>query len=274
MRKGLLLLFALLALAAPARAQTGGPVTVKAVDTGTGALTDVGDNTNHAVRVNVVAGAAGGTALADNSTFTQGTTTETPAAGLYATSWTNPTAGHNTVFRADINGGIYANLDKVGTNTLLTGNGTTGTGSLRVTIASDNTAFSVNAAQSGTWTVQPGNTANTTAWLVAAKPFDACGTSTQDFEAQLTATTLTSVTATTTCVDYILVSNIGSAQTTILGQDVSTACNSGVCSMLPTTAIAPNSTVQFNMNGLKFTGGIKLQANNANNLQYFIHGRQ
>lgn len=49
----------------------------------------------------------------------------------------------------------------------LMGNGVTGTGSPRVTIASDNTAFSVNAVQSGTWTVQPGNTANTTAWLMA-----------------------------------------------------------------------------------------------------------
>jgi hypothetical protein len=46
------------------------------------------------------------------------------------------------------------------------GTGNSGTGVPRVTIASDNTAFTVNAAQSGTWTVQPGNTANTTAWLV------------------------------------------------------------------------------------------------------------
>jgi hypothetical protein len=38
----------------------------------------------------------------------------------------------------------------------LMGNGVTGTGSQRVTIASDNTAFSVNAVQSGTWTVQQG----------------------------------------------------------------------------------------------------------------------
>src|SRR5262249_47486666 len=55
----------------------------------------------------------------------------------------------------------------VGVNgaTALAGNGTTGTGALRVTVASDNTAFTVNAAESGTWTVQPGNTANTTPWL-------------------------------------------------------------------------------------------------------------
>jgi hypothetical protein len=37
--------------------------------------------------------------------------------------------------------------------TPLMGNGPTGTGSLRVTIASDNTAFSVNAVQSGTWNI-------------------------------------------------------------------------------------------------------------------------
>src|SRR5438270_50397 len=46
-----------------------------------------------------------------------------------------------------------------------TGNGVSGAGVPRVAIASDNTAFTVNAAQSGTWTMQPGNTANTTAWL-------------------------------------------------------------------------------------------------------------
>ena len=83
-------------------------------------------------------------------------------------------------------------LAQVGSTTVATGNGVVGTGVQRVAIASDNTAFSVNAVQSGTWnigtltsitnavtvtgtvaatqsgtwTVQPGNTANTTAWLV------------------------------------------------------------------------------------------------------------
>lgn len=37
------------------------------------------------------------------------------------------------------------NTTQIGGNTVLTGNGTTGTGSQRVTIASDNTAFAVNA---------------------------------------------------------------------------------------------------------------------------------
>lgn len=58
------------------------------------------------------------------------------------------------------------NVGQINGVTPLMGNGVTGTGSQRVTIASDNTAFSVNAVQSGTWTVQPGNTANTTPWLM------------------------------------------------------------------------------------------------------------
>lgn len=62
------------------------------------------------------------------------------------------------------------NVSQINAVTPLMGNGTTGTGSPRVTIASDNTAFSVNAVQSGTWTVQPGNTANTTAWLASQTP--------------------------------------------------------------------------------------------------------
>jgi hypothetical protein len=65
-------------------------------------------------------------------------------------------------------GGASGTVDLTGINgvTPSTGNGTAGTGTIRVAVASNNTAFTVNAAQSGTWTVQPGNTANTTAWLV------------------------------------------------------------------------------------------------------------
>lgn len=44
-------------------------------------------------------------------------------------------------------------LANIGTATVATGNGVAGAGVQRVTIASDNTAFNVNALQSGTWTV-------------------------------------------------------------------------------------------------------------------------
>lgn len=52
----------------------------------------------------------------------------------------------------NIQSNASVNLAQAAGNTLLTGNGVTGTGSPRVTIASDNTAFTVNAAQSGNWT--------------------------------------------------------------------------------------------------------------------------
>jgi hypothetical protein len=60
------------------------------------------------------------------------------------------------------------NLNQIAGTTTATGNGVVSAGVQRVAIASDNTAFSVNSVQSGTWTVQPGNTANTTAWLVTS----------------------------------------------------------------------------------------------------------
>ena len=60
------------------------------------------------------------------------------------------------------------NVAQVNGVTPLMGAGNTGTGSPRVTIASDQVAIPVS--QSGTWTVQPGNTANTTAWLVTEVP--------------------------------------------------------------------------------------------------------
>lgn len=54
------------------------------------------------------------------------------------------------------------------------GTGTRDAGTQRVTIATNDT---VPASQSGTWTVQPGNTANTTPWLVTDTPATSGGLS-------------------------------------------------------------------------------------------------
>lgn len=59
------------------------------------------------------------------------------------------------------------NLSQLGGNAIAMGTGTRSSGCQRVTIATDDV---VPASQSGTWTVQPGNTANTTAWLVSQRP--------------------------------------------------------------------------------------------------------
>lgn len=86
----------------------------------------------------------------------------------------------------------------------LMGNGVTGTGSQRVTIASDNTAFTVNSAQSGTWTVQPGNTANTTAWKVdgsaVTQPVSGTVTALNPTVASATLTSVSGSASSVTCV--------------------------------------------------------------------------
>ncbi len=62
------------------------------------------------------------------------------------------------------------NVAQFGGSNVATGTGTSGTGIPRVTVSNDS---NVLVTQSGTWTIQPGNTANTTPWLVQ----DVAGTS-------------------------------------------------------------------------------------------------
>lgn len=56
------------------------------------------------------------------------------------------------------------NIAQFGGTNVVTGTGAGGAGIPRVTVSNDSNILST---QSGTWTVQPGNTANTTAWLMA-----------------------------------------------------------------------------------------------------------
>ncbi len=120
---------------------------------------DVG---NTAIRVNIVAGGgAGGTSSSFGAAF--------PATGtaIGFSDGTNMQGGR--VVDLDTGAGtVYGQIINLvrrasGGPTELIGQ-TTMALSLPVAIASDQGA--VPASQSGTWTVQPGNTANTTAWLV------------------------------------------------------------------------------------------------------------
>lgn len=72
--------------------------------------------------------------------------------------------------------GVGVNISQINGVAPSMGNGVSGTGVPRVTIASDSTG-TVAATQSGTWTVQPGNTANTTPWLTSPVPATSGGTS-------------------------------------------------------------------------------------------------
>jgi hypothetical protein len=108
---------------------------------------------------------SGTVAATQSGTWTvqPGNTANTTAWKVDGSAVTQPVSGTVTTSPPS---NASTNVSQINGVTPLMGNGVTGTGSQRVTIASDNTAFSVNAAQSGTWTVQPGNTANTTAWKV------------------------------------------------------------------------------------------------------------
>lgn len=67
------------------------------------------------------------------------------------------------------------NITQFGGTNVSTGTGASGAGIPRVTVSNDS---NVLATQSGTWTVQPGNTPNTTPWLVSLSPSTSGGWST------------------------------------------------------------------------------------------------
>lgn len=107
-----------LLLVARASAQT---TVIKAVDPSTGTSTDVGDTTNHALRVNIIAGAgSGGTAMTDNSAMTLGTTAFTPAGGTFQTTVTSLSSGVAAAFRITAQRGLHINLRDDAGNELAT----------------------------------------------------------------------------------------------------------------------------------------------------------
>jgi len=85
-----------------------------------------------------------------------GTWTVQPGNTANTTAW--KVDGSAVTQPVSIAGTVQSNVSQINGVTPLMGNGVTGTGSQRVTIASNNTAFTVNAAQNGTWTVQQGST--------------------------------------------------------------------------------------------------------------------
>lgn len=143
-------------------------------------------------------------------------------------------AGSNTIGGVTQASGPWTNnLTQIGGNTILTGNGVTGTGSPRVTIASDNTPFAL-------YTIPKTACANTVfsqAWVAVP-------------------TANTAATSTTTCVDSLQFTNTnGSAQT------ITVTDNQGSpITAIATFSIPANSSVFFPMKGTQLTSGIKWQA--------------
>lgn len=180
-------------------AQVGGG-TIAVRDSSTGAVVpNIGDDTNDSIRVRITASdvASGGTSQSDNTALG----TLTAGGALYDTTPPAITDGNIGAFRMsstrillvdgsgatqpvsatdlDIRNLVFA-TDKVdASGTTLGANSGVDIGDVTINNASGASAVNVQdggnsitvdgtvaATQSGTWTVQPGNTANTTAWLV------------------------------------------------------------------------------------------------------------
>jgi hypothetical protein len=109
-----------------------GAVTTAAPSYTTGQTSPVSLTTSGALRVDLGSTSANATAIkVDGSAVTQ------PVSGTVS-----------------ITANSSVNLNQVAGNAVATGNGVATSGTQRVTIASDNTAFSVNSIQSGTWTIR------------------------------------------------------------------------------------------------------------------------
>jgi hypothetical protein len=160
----------------------------------------------------------------------------------------------------------------------------------------------VTATQSGTWTMQPGNTANTTPWLATLSqggntaqvtaggalkmdgsavtrpvsgtlttvPKTTCGTTAYDSGMVSMPTASTAVTATATCVNGIIfVNTTGSSQTITVTDNQGTPVT-----YLASFAIPANSTFVYDLQYAKLAAGIKWSATNATSVNAQIVGFQ
>lgn len=167
---------------------------------------------------------------------------------------------------------------------------------------SGGTGSSVSATQSGTWTMQPGNTANTTPWLTSisqggntaivsaggalkidgsavTQPVSGtvtvvdkttCGTTAYDSGITALPTTSTAITSTATCVDAVLfVNSTASTQTVTLTDN-----QGSPVAYLSGFQIPANSTLVYDLHNAKFASGVKWQATNAASVNAQIVGLQ
>ena len=174
--------------------------------------------------------------------------------------------------QVNISGGA-SNVSQLAGNSIATGAGASNTGTMRIIPSTDS---SIAATQSGTWTFQPGNTTNTTPWLVKSIPPNGCTAAYTQVEyqvAQVATSAGTSVTSTTTCILTAYVNNITNSNVTFQLQDKSATpiIWSGGANNF---TIPPNSSMALNLNGLKFNSGITAIAGTASALNLDILGVQ
>jgi hypothetical protein len=167
---------------------------------------------------------------------------------------------------------------------------------------SGGTGNAVTATQSGAWTVQPGNTANTTPWLMSLSqggntaqvtaggavkidgsavtqpvsgtltvvPKTSCGTTAYDSGMVALPTAAAAVTATATCVNAIVfVNTTGSAQAVTVTDNQATPV-----AYLSSFQLPANSTLVYDLNFARMASGVKWSAANATAVNAQVVGYQ
>lgn len=140
---------------------------------------------------------------------------------------------------------------------------TTMSASMPVTIASNQSA--IPASQSGTWTVQPGNTANTTPWLVTPTPA-VSGGCTQFTLISAASTNLTIVKAGAGQLFGFNISNINAAVMYVTFYNTAgtpTLGTSVVRTVAVPASVACGATNYFNAHGIAFSSGIAIAISTA-----------
>ena len=160
----------------------------------------------------------------------------------------------------------------------------------------------VTATQSGAWTMQPGNTANTTPWLTSLSqggntaqvtaggavkidgsavtqpvsgtltvvPKTSCGTTAYDSGMVALPTAAAAVTATATCVNAIVFVNItASAQAVTVTDNQATPV-----AYLSSFQLPANSTLVYDLNFARMASGVKWSAANATSVNAQVVGYQ
>ncbi len=144
------------------------------------------------------------------------------------------------------------NVAQFGGTNVSTGTGAGGAGIPRVTVSNDS---NVLATQSGTWTVQPGNTANTTPWLASLRPGTSGGLTTFHLVSAAT-TNATNIKASAGQVFGWFIYNSNAAARKVAFHNSDSAPTAGA-SIFFSLVIPPNSGANvFTDTGIAFSAGI------------------
>jgi hypothetical protein len=131
-------------------------------------------------------------------------------------------------------------------------------GQVAIDQTTDGTTNLVAAKQSGVYTVQPGNTANTTAWFVKSVPATTCGTTAVSQALVAVPTSSTAVFSSTTCMIAVFFENSnGTAQTVTLTDNTAVTPLNAVG---PAFSVPALSNMTIPLYGIPFTTGFKWTA--------------